>query len=130
MGHSIQVIGDKSAIINDGDLLVVMGLSLAAIRHSGQYASLTDLTQKWQKALDGYGPGVIDLKLERIFENPKSKAELKSVFDVVSRQVDRCGEKIPADLLNEFVRVQGVTFFDYDTVSIREALMKLGTLID
>ena len=119
----------KPEVINDLDLLVIIGFALPVIRKSKQFAALAELAEDWQMAANYYGPGTIDLKLERLIENPTLVPELATVLGHVLRQIDEYGETIPGDLLNEIMPVPGVIFYNFNTSSLRDGVKKLKALI-
>jgi|GEM_PF-1493210 len=127
MAHSIQVYRGKHEVINDLDLVVIIGLALQIIQQSTQFESLQSLATEWQKALDLYGPGVIDLKINELTH--AQVADLRTLLKGAFQQALRYEEKIPAEVLKKMVKVSGVTFNDYRTEWVIEAVKKLQALI-
>src|SRR5689334_18360368 len=128
MAHSIQTYRGKSEVINDLDLLVIIGFSIAIINHSTEFRGLQGLAGQWQESLRQYGPGTIDLKLEQIVVDPERLLSLERLLGKILEQISHYHEKIPADVLNERLSVSGVRFNDFDVANIEEAVKKLQTV--
>src|SRR5687767_14578526 len=109
MAHSIQVVHDKVRIFDDGDLLAVVSLiELALESRPTDDTALRDLVSSWQRALEGYGPGTINLRLDTVVSSPELREQLRSLLGEVKDDLDRLGASVPASLLNAHCRVEGV----------------------
>lgn len=76
MAHSIQVIGEKSVVLNDLDLLLLLRMMVDSV-DSGAYqdTGLQQISARWRQCWETYGPGTIDLELAEISSNNSSKAK-------------------------------------------------------
>lgn len=131
MAHSIQNIGDKAAIINDSDLLILVGIMLDEINDAGSsYNALSSFSERWDKARKLSGPGTLVLELDLVAANPKAKLELDNLFSSVEQKLNDWGEVISAATANEKWRIQGVTFADCPTSRVVSAISKLRELFE
>jgi hypothetical protein len=55
MAHSIQACRGKTELINDLDLLIIVGFALEVMRQSTDFEGIRGLAQEWQEALRQYG---------------------------------------------------------------------------
>jgi hypothetical protein len=129
MAHSIQAYKGKTEVINDLDLLIIMGFVLKIVNQSPEFRGLRNLVAQWQESLREYGPGIIDLKLEQFVQGPNEVSEFGALLSTVLNQVSYYHEAIPADVLNKQLSVLGVTFSDCKVSSVEEAVKKLQALI-
>jgi hypothetical protein len=110
MGHSIQVVGERVVIVDDEDLLVVLLFLIErATAQEEVYSALQTFVEEWKQQITGYGPGVLDLAVDRIADQPMARAELEQMMREVGKEIaDRFGETIPASTLNHFKKPFGV----------------------
>jgi|SRR6185437_3636839 len=129
MAHSIPTYKGRTVVINDLDLMVILGFGLQAISKSTQFENLQSLAVEWRTALDLYGPGCIDLKIDELLQTPTQVKEFATLLERVFQQASQYHEKIPADVVSKMVTVRGVKFEDYRVERVNEAVRKLQILI-
>jgi hypothetical protein len=129
MAHSIQTHNGKTAVINDVDLLIIIGFALRFLRNKTEFAKLRSLAAQWQESLLQYGPGIIDLKIDTLSQTPETIRELMDLLNKVVERVEKFHGTIPADVLNLQLSVPGVTFCDCKVSSIKEAVMSIRALV-
>ncbi len=130
MAHSIQEYKGKIAIINDLQLIIIIGVALQIIDQSGKFESFRTLAEAWKDQLYRYGPGVIDLKLELFIPTPEKLKEFRALLEEVVTDVSTYGSAIPADVLNSRFSIHGIKFYDNKVSFIREAIKQLQGLVD
>jgi hypothetical protein len=128
MGHSIQIYKEKTTVINDLDLLVIMGFGTEIIRQSSDFAKFTGLDAHWQKSIAQYGPGVINLKLAQFITTPDEIQSFRALLSATLERGSQHGKAIPAFVLNELLSASRVRFGDYGVSYIEEAIKKLLAL--
>ena len=130
MAHNIQMFREKSLIIHDLDLIVLMAFALKLIRENPQYAVLEECAEQWKCALANYGPGVLDLGLEELENAPTKIDALAALLTGIEVEVIRSGESVPASVLNALTdRVPGVVFSDYKVELILELIRAFRCLL-
>jgi hypothetical protein len=129
MAHSIQVYGERTAVINDLDLIVIIGFAVEIIGQRQDFADFQGLAMQWRDSLRLYGPGVIDLKLEQFITTPDGAQKFRSLLSAILEQALIHDETIPAQVLNALPSASGVIFRDYSVSHIAEAVEKLEALI-
>jgi hypothetical protein len=126
MAHSIQTLGGSSTSLDDLDLLAVVSL-LAEESERPQYMALRSAVRAWQAELVGYGPGVIDLKLEALA--PAARHELTTALSILETTLGATGFTSGA-VLNGRCTAPGVTFNnDYPVVPLLKAITALRGLV-
>ena len=129
MAHSIQMLGQKSAIFSDATLVIIMILARDVISQHPHYFELAALSETWRLAVIQSGPGTIDLKIEELIKTPEMKEKFGALLERLHEEVGRFGEKIPASFLNERAPIPNdYTFIDVKVSTIQEALSKLKNL--
>lgn len=76
----------------------------------------------------GYGPGVIDLKLDALIGSPAEVSSMMEILDRARDELAAFGTKIPAATLNARNIVTGIQFYDYPvgyTLSAVDELKRL-----
>lgn len=116
-------------MVNDLDLIVIIGFALEIIRRSPDFACFDNLATDWEKALRQYGPGVIDLKLEQFIATPDELRKFKALLSVILERTSQHDTRIPAQVLNELVSAHGVRFGDYSVFHVEEAVKRLQALV-
>jgi len=116
-------------VINDFDLLIIVGFALRIVRQIPQFEELQELIMQWHDSLRHYGPGVIDLRLERLEQAPEMARKLGELLTEIINGIAQYGETIPAYVLNEQSSVPGVKFSDYRAKNVEESVKKLQSLI-
>jgi len=130
MAHSIQLIGEKAEAFNDLDLLVLVGLMISELEHNaGEYSALRPYIDIWSESRFAYAPGVIDLRLNDAVSRAGGRDQLEQLLSAVERRLESFGEIVPASKLNSQWPVPGVTFHDYSTSLVENAINKLKRLI-
>jgi len=130
MTSSIQNVGEEAAIINDSDLLILIGMMMDKINPVGsRYSALTPYARKWDECRLSYGPGTLDLELDSLAKDLKAKSEMNSLLSALEERVGHWGDIIPADTANEKWHVRGVRFYDYQTSRIISAIERIRALM-
>jgi hypothetical protein len=130
MAHSIQVLDEKAETFNDLDLLVLIKFFLMELkRNSEAYPRLASIATGWRESLENYGPGTIDLRVERAVGDAEGRQQFANLLAAVARELNRDGELVPAAELNSLSAVPGVKFYDYQKSLLREAIAKLNKLL-
>jgi hypothetical protein len=129
MAHSIQVFSGKSAVFNDFDLLVIMGFTLQIIDKSKEHEHLHGLAKAWLQSMGGYGPGVIDLKLDDFLNTSDERVSFLAILEVLSDKVRQYQDSIPAGVLNSLSPIPGIQFSDIKVSIVESAISKLIGLI-
>lgn len=130
MAHSIQVVGGKHEIFDDGDLIAVICLMGQALEsHPNEYGGLRQPVTEWQENLKTYGPGTIELSLESLVSSADVVGQLLAFLEVVEDEIERFGKTVPALVLNERSRAPGVTFNDYPTALLARTVVRLRALV-
>jgi len=131
MAHSIQTIGNKAAIINDSDLLILVGIMIDEISiASSSYNALESFSKGWDESRKLSGPGTLDLELDSVASNPAAKLELDLLFSSIEEKISNWDEVISASTANDKWRIRGVTFSDCPTSRIVSAISKLRDLFE
>ncbi len=130
MAHSIQVIGEKSVVLNDLDLLLLPRMMVDSL-DSGAYqdTGLQEISARWRRCWETYGPGTIDLELAEISSRNSSKAkflDLTRDMEIFLRVQPPILERA---MLNQRWRIKGVEFADYEVDRLIVALEKIQLLI-
>lgn len=132
MAHSIQEYKGKSATFDDADLLAVIGFAIDLADRSPRFEKIRNMINDWRASLPGYGPGVIELNLDQIAEDPKALRELKELLELIQQKISQYHDKIPAAVLNEELGLKEPTrivFYDYKISFVKEAVEKIEALI-
>ena len=130
MAHSIQTLGDRTAVLNDLDLIAIIGLMVDEVKESpDRFPVINRVVLQWAASLRGYGPGTIELNLEAIAGSPEALSELKMLLSSVNDRVRSLGDRVPAPLLNHGLPAPGVTLSDYDSQFLIQAMDKLRQLL-
>jgi len=131
MAHSIQSVGNKVSIVNDADLLLLLGLMLEQVNRSPEkYPALTFMVPTWNDALNLSGPGTVDLELERLAQSPGGERDLFALLSAALTRANELGPTIPADVLNEHYHVPGLWFRDFDVSLLERAAQALRDLFE
>ncbi len=129
MAHSIQTFRGKNVSFSDLDLIVVMSFAADIIARRQRSGALSEVAQRWHEGLRLYGPGCIDLELDRLAGSPEQVSELMAVLVLLLEELASNGGAIPAAVLNERVQVPGVVFRDYKVSFIADAARSLMELL-
>lgn len=130
MAHSIQSLGDEAAIIDDLDLLILIGMMIDEVNdRSSEYSSLRPFSENWHALRISAGPGTLDLCLETLVDDKTATSELIELLSAIAKQVKQYGEHIPAELANAKWATDGVRFYDYPTSRVASAIQTLNDLI-
>ena len=129
MAHSIQVFHERSEVLNDADLIIIIALSLDIILKSSHLESLRSLADEWRWMLDHYGPGVIDLKIEQLLFTSAQQQDFATLLAAIIEQANQYHDTIPASILKEWASVPGVTYVDYKVSILVHAVERLKVLL-
>ena len=129
MAHSIQTFGGKSEVVKDIDLIIIIVFALEIISRSPQLESLRGLAEEWQSVLHQYGPGVIDLKFEKVLRTGAQERDIATLLETILAEAAQYHETIPASLLNKQAPIPGVIFHDYKVSLLKDAVKRLQKLI-
>jgi hypothetical protein len=131
MAHSIEIYRGKTTVINDFDLLVVIGFGVELIRQSTRFARFKGLENHWRQSMLQYGPGVIDLKLDQFLTIPDETREFRALLSAILDQASQHGKAIPANVLTELISAPRIRVGtgDYAVSYIEVAIKKLEALL-
>ena len=141
MAHSIQVIGDKVAILNDLDLLMFLGFMLAELaEHAERYPALQAAAVMWSQCRATSAPGTIDLHLEEVMNHAAARTHFEDLLRTVELQLDRFGDIVPKSHVESLQAqwpiaelkpgVPDVVFNpNYPTVRVKDVIAQLRGLI-
>lgn len=130
MAQSIQTIGDHAAIIDDLDLLILIGIMIDEVNAgSTEYLSLRSFSKHWHESRKFAGPGTLDLCLDTLVDDTTAKSELSALFVAIEKKVEQYGEHIPSELSNRKWATEGIRFQDYPISRVVSAIHKLSDLI-
>lgn len=127
MATSIQVVGGSPHFFKDLDLLAVLSLLDRVLGQEEASPSMKQVMARWKEDLSGYGPGIIDLRIGEM--DVASKADLTQLLDLVQREAQAYGNRVPASVLGAHCAAQGVRFFDYPTDLIVQTAARLQGLL-
>jgi hypothetical protein len=131
MAHSIQVIGDRSEIFNDLDLLALLILMNEELESNPRtYPLLVSIAGHWRDCCEIYTPGAIELNLEQLVSSEDARQQFETLLSTVSQKLERSGDTIPAIELNSRMRVPNATFFDYPTSLLLATIKKINRLLE
>lgn len=129
MGTSIQTIDQHSAILNDVDLLILMGLMVNQVSENPEaYSALDGFCRQWIHSRETYGPGTLDLNLQEISTEERSRIQFLRLLEDLKKRGLQNPTVLSADFLNTHFKVKGVRFFDCDADRILLAIDKLLAL--
>lgn len=126
MAHSIQVIGNRAEVINDSDLLVLLGFMFVELKKDPKrYGLLVDISRKWQEITANYGPGMVDLHLEDVVASNQATKEMTQLLSLVKRTLIDAGNVIPTPLIDG----PDMIFGEYKTSRLISAIEQIERLI-
>jgi hypothetical protein len=128
MAHSIQILGQKTAILPDEDLIIVICIMNLVTSDADKYKVLSPYIERWRHNLTGYAPGCINLNLEVLSACNEGLTELSTALTAVEQRIGAYGETIPGRVLNDLCQIEGIYFADYPANSVLrgiEAIRKL-----
>lgn len=121
MGHSIQQVRGRHAILNDTDLFVLMTLAQGL---RDRHPSLAGLLDDWLSQFDTAGVGCIDLSLDNWPLLP-----IAELLDDLRALLDK-RQTLPMAMLNVPPLSTRVTFTrDFDVKHVKEAVRQLRDLV-
>jgi hypothetical protein len=130
MGHSIQVVGDRTEIIEDAELEVVLHLLIeSATASPGSYRALEPFVVEWEQEITASGAGCMDVGLDRIVSNPAALADLERLMANVEQDLAGFGTEIPAAVLNGYGRTSTRFVGAYPTRHVVSTMERLRTLV-
>ncbi len=129
MAHSIQAVGDRAEIINDLDVLALIGMLINSAGELPEcYPLLGPFIRGWREQCIYYGPGLIDLNLEGLAAIEPARSQFVELLAAVEKQLAAHGETIPASRLVSSEAI-GVTLGDYPTAMIKITAERIRTLM-
>ncbi|MHB0961182.1 MAG: hypothetical protein ACYC0X_33900 [Pirellulaceae bacterium] len=130
MATSIQVVGDKTAVLPDLDVLVLLRMmSEEVMENDSDYPSLQSVAGSWKASCDCYGLGTLDMKLDMVAANALAMTEFVRLLRTTEDKILTLGSAIPASLLNDRWGVHRVTFSDYSTSMLSDVIAKIRVLL-
>lgn len=129
MATSIQTIGDRAEVMHDLDLLALLVLlNDTATQAPDRYPSLHPFFQSWEENCIGYGPGMLDLRLEDIVAHRVAKSQLEQLLIDAEHKLSGFGEMIPASLLAA-CKAPGVTLNAYSSSNLKSTIERIRSLM-
>jgi hypothetical protein len=130
MGHSIQMFRNRSAIINDVELVALICIMEdEADARSTMFPTIRPAVMRWCASLAAYGPGLIEMDLDALLSSAQCEREFLSLLSCVEERLRLFGEKVPKSLLYRCC-VPGIKFdSDYDSRFVSEAIAMLKKLV-
>jgi hypothetical protein len=130
MASSIQIRSKKIKRFNDLDLIAIICLIyFEATRIPDEYPTILPTIKRWHRDLLSYGPGTIDLDLDKFPASALAVREFLAATNAVKAVVSQFGEILPASVLNEKCHIPGVKFSDYLVGNIEVAIQDLSFLL-
>lgn len=129
MAHSIQVIGEKSVVLNDLDLLLLLRMMVDSV-DSGAYqdTGLQQICARWRQCWETYGPGTIDLELAEISSHNSSKAKFLDLTRDIEKFLRAQPPILERSIINQRWRIKGIEFADYEVDRLIVAIEKIHAL--
>jgi hypothetical protein len=91
---------------DDIDLLILMSMMIETIKEPKDeniYAYLAESANSWQREIEGYGPGVIELGLDASLRETIAREAFVSVLSDVRTRLQSFGEWVPLEFLNGLI---------------------------
>jgi hypothetical protein len=130
MGYSIQSIGHVKQSFNDLDLVALVGLMSEIVQLSPEdFCFVSPLVAEWERALIGYGPGVIDMNLDEVVSSESVSREFGALLSRTANRIRDLGPSVPATLLNARCQAPGVKFAEFPSSLLLEALEQLRSCV-
>ncbi len=130
MATSIQVVGDKAAVLDDMDLLLLLRIMVERV-HSNcdRFPTLQSMAVHWESSWEDSGPGTLDLDLASLARNNSQTTEFLSIVHETERTLREFGDVLPAAIVNRRWNVRGVKFHDYPINRLNKTLEELRRLL-
>lgn len=123
MAHSIQVIEERSFVLNDLDAIVLMCMMMRSVQSSPHsYLDLQEIVDHWRGALRAYAPGGIDFRFDMLTNDLKFRA-----FSNLMNEVRICSENGGIDI-NDLIRSSGVKGIDAANYPLRLVRETISTI--
>lgn len=128
MGTSYVTVAGQTSAFDDGDLMVAVQFTINALPTDEQSRRLALLLQR---ALDEFGPGVVDIPLHEVAGDPQLNSRLLHSWTVVERAMAEFGDLVPLDVVkSECRRLRGISFKSpYPTRRIVSTIASMRSLI-
>lgn len=124
MAHSIQVIEERSFVLNDLDAIVLMCMMMRSVQSNPHsYLDLQEIVDHWRGALEAYAPGGIDLRFDMLTNDLKFRAFSNLMNEVRIRSEDGNID------INDLIRtsgVKGIDVADYPLRLVRETISTIN----
>jgi hypothetical protein len=91
---------------DDIDLLIIMSMMIETLKEPKDeniYACLVESANSWEREIEGYGPGVIELGLDASLREPIAREAFVSVLSDVRTRLQSFGEWVPLEFLNGLI---------------------------
>lgn len=129
MVSSMQVVGDKQAVLSDLSLLAFLGFALERMdAESPRFDALAGVEKRWRDERNGAGPGTLDLGLESISDGSMAPIVADLLREVESEAL-RFREVVPASVMNSRFRQRGVRFSDFPVPELLRVTNALRMLL-
>ena len=131
MAHSIEAIGDRSVVIGDGPLSLLIPLLVRNVKRR-EKSSLSQFVEDWEQQYQHYMLGCISLEFELVVEVPGASEEMMQVLDEVAAEVRSNGDDFTPETVSYLRSVFGKGVGvgeDPPTKPVLEAIAELRSLL-
>lgn len=131
MGHSIQSVGDRHAILNDHDIRTLVAyLGILRDQLDTIPAALSETIGTWVSAIDTWGNGLIDLNLDNLARDPAQALALSELLRHLEVDLAGKGDCIPNEELDTLLQVPRRNYpSGYPTQHLIKAARELRELL-
>jgi hypothetical protein len=134
MGHSMVDFQGRHVLLDDADLILVAHAALdasgAGAADAVPAAGLHALLESWRGLMDVYGPGCVELGLDRFIVTDADRAALAALLSATKRHLREQGTVLTAEYLNRIVGAPGVLLFhDRQTDTAVGAVQRVETVL-
>ena len=106
MANTIQLYRDRKRVFYDIELLIIMSMIIETIKehkHENIYACLMESANYWERQIERYAPGIIELGLEERLREQIVRDTFLSVLRDVRTRLESFGEWVSVEFLNGLV---------------------------
>lgn len=129
MGHSVLTYRRRHAILNDGDLLLILGAMQDLFSESaGDFPSLLGLRELLNNLRSSYCPGAINLDLDTIAGSEQSNQEMLALLRSVQGLFREMPPQIPRAELERWA-VAGIQWGEEKPEHVLETLSRLEEIL-
>jgi hypothetical protein len=129
MASSIQSYRERTSSFKDLDLIAILILLESELERDRTALQLGPVFAEWHKALDGYGPGTIDLRLNDLLSSEEMRQAMLALLDAVDARLRAFDKTVPAWILNGRWSVPDVIFLDYSAAKLSVASSALREML-